>query len=275
MKRFEDYKQEVILAYEKKKKDGKLSPNLIRHTTANLKRECIEVFFDRYSDRDEHTFISLFGKANSREEYFTLVRESDPDVFRPLNNFLRGNADGTREKNIELLAWLIDFEPRPLYKYIEVGNSDFPEPGRKPVPKERKHPENIIYKIIVLFRKSQEILGLFIALVIGIIIYIVTTGHDQQCMYWDGKQYESIACDQKVDGANIIAQDTLRLNRLKKITNISSITRNDIRKIYYSKIDNKVEFYTAGGENPEDARKRLLPMTERMFKKYVLHENLP
>lgn len=92
-------------------------------------------------------------------------------------------------------------------------------------------------------------------------------------MEWDKDHYESIACDQKVNGSVVVALDTSRLSHLKKITNIKSITRSDLRKVYYSKIDGTVEFYTTGGENPTDNRRRLLPMTEHMYEKYVLQKN--
>ena len=91
-------------------------------------------------------------------------------------------------------------------------------------------------------------------------------------MYWDGKEYQSVGCNEKVDGANIVALDTARLEHMKKITNTGLSTRNDIRKVYYSKVDGKIEFYTGKGENPEDNRRRLLPMTEYIFEKYVLHK---
>ncbi|MBE9598680.1 hypothetical protein [Pedobacter sp. MC2016-24] len=48
------------------------------------------------------------------------VRKCDPDKFRPLCNFLKKDIM-TREKNIELLAWLIDFRPRPYSQYCRLS----------------------------------------------------------------------------------------------------------------------------------------------------------
>lgn len=45
------------------------------------------------------------------------IRRFDPDKFKPLVNFLKKNLN-TNEKNVELLAWLIDFPARPYSKYV-------------------------------------------------------------------------------------------------------------------------------------------------------------
>jgi hypothetical protein len=52
----------------------------------------------------------------------------------------------------------------------------------------------------------------------------------------------------------------------------SLITRNSIGIVHYSKINGKVEFYTTGGTNPEDTARRLLPLTEYMFEKYIANK---
>lgn len=313
---FEDYKKEVILAYEKKKKEGTLAPNLQRHTPARLKKECMNVFPARYSEKDSRTFTALFTKGNNAEEYLQMIRSSDPDIFRPLNNFLKGTTAFIREEaNIEILAWLIDFQPRP-HRYGDMYNvhtnqreSELLDPVVLPVtdrivdlhndslPYELDKNESIDtldndkglkeeYKEGTLTpfypgQKNDWILGIplkfkktitafFAVLIVLSCSYIYYEMSEHQCMYWDGEKYQSIAYDQKVEGAVIVALDTFRLAHLKKITSHSLITPNDIGKVYYSKTDGKVEFYTSGGDNPEDSCKRLLPMTEYIFKKYVL-----
>lgn len=317
LKRFDDYKKEVILAYKKKKNEGSLPSNLRDHTPANLKKECMDEFPGRYLDKDSETFKSLFGKGNNAEEYFQKIKASDPDIFRPLNTFLKKNTEsGTHNRNIELLAWLINFEFRP-HRPVDFYTKSEPE-REKIIPKEpapvaepdvlAREPEteelketdiinesdekiiieeevhgvsvitsddtqNVNNKIINIPRKfNKTIISFFGASIILICSYILYDKSKHQCMYWNNDHYQSIACDQKVNGAIIIAADTSRLEHLKKITNLSKITINDIGKVYYSKVYNKVEFYTTGGENPTDNRKRLLPMTKYMYEKYILHK---
>lgn len=367
LKRIEDYKQEVILAYKKRKDEGSLPLNLQYHTPANLRKECLAVFHKRYSKKDEETFkLLLDEERNSAEEYFKKIQITSADKFKPLDNFLKGNTGDTKVKNIELLAWLIDFQPRPhvyadMYELVnmdressdhqekELGGErsvameieaktaeaggiiqkEFPESASDTstnnllIKEEQKEIDGIIKAdfsqpaIVVqpngllsnsspgsgslvnssLARNSlsnrslnsgslagghkigkgrfgipskfnKAVLSFAAALIIigGSYFFYDTSS---QCMYWNGDEYQSVTCNQNIDGVHIIPKDASRLKQLKRIKNIAEITREDIGKVHYSKVNGQVEFYTAGGENPADSRKRLLPMSEHMYIEYI------
>ena len=315
LERFEDYKREVISAYKKKKEDGTLPPNLRNSTAANLKNECLAVFHKRYSEKDNETFKALYGERENGAEYLKKINTSvSSDKFKPLDNFLKKDTkSGTHNRNIELLAWLINFEPRPhrpgdIYKIVEyeasisenepeeeeedisptidpevqlsIGNEASNEPGEDQVinvnteeetsgqSPDKPKPVKFIFGIPIKFKRTVIAFCATVAVLATIYVAYILKPHE--CMYWDGDQYQAIACDQKVEGASTIALDPVRLDEVKRITNISAITRKDIGKIFYSKESGKVEFYTGSGENPADTRKRLLPMTEHIFEKYVL-----
>ncbi|WP_342332940.1 hypothetical protein [Pedobacter sp. FW305-3-2-15-E-R2A2] len=319
MKRFEDYKQEVILAYEKKKKEGTLPPKLESYTTANLKAECLNVFHNRYSDKDSETFKSLFGERDSAEEYAKRIKAVGADKFKPLYNFLKGEIKAPKNISIELLAWFIDFEPRPykpgdIYDLVksewdsptakkdsvrEIANdhreeTETREPNEtetidKPIEPEiieekfQKPTTTPLYDIgkvndskFGIPRKFNKTIFAFLAAFITLAgSYIFYDISKYRCMYWDNDHYESVACDQEVEGEIIVPLNKYSLEHLKRITNWATISRDDIGKVHYSKLNNKVEFYTTSGENPADNRKRLLPMTEYMYEKYVLNKPLP
>jgi len=333
LKRFEDYKDAVIEAYQKKKREGSLPANLDRHTVASLKKECLNEFPVRYSNKDRETFNSLFGPAENSEEYFQKIKASDPDIFKPLNNFLRGNTDDTKDRNIHLLAWLIDFEPRPFKPvdaYLLGNNNDAPP---KPVsgtpdpisdnpfttsdyqksdidqlknqtdttttnlpPKgitndnqPVENSDDLEKKTIVsiendddnnnpgnkeswfpskLLRERKAVLSGLLIISGLIIIYLIIK---PRYMYWNGNEYKSISFYQNIPPPVVIVpMDSTRPFNLKKIINLKLITRSSIGKVHYSKLDNILKFYTTGGENPEDTTRRLLPMTEYIYKKYVL-----
>jgi len=261
LKPFEDYKTEVLLAYQKKKDEGLLPNNLVHHTPANIKRECINEFPARFSEKDTETFKSLVGPANSPDEYYKKIRDADPDIFRPLNNFLRGQTDNTNDRNIYLLAWLINFEPEPE-EPLEVTTVIPPlEP-----------PSDIFSKTISWirdeFKRKQTIYTIILIMLCAIIIWygILKPRH----MYWSGNEYKPLAFYQETEGLMVVKLDTFRLRHLKKITNLKLIKRTDIGKVHYSSIKREYQFYTTGGENPEDTTKRLLPMSELIYEKYVL-----
>jgi hypothetical protein len=325
-KRFGDYKNAVIQAYEKKSNEGTLPQNLVHHTDANLKKECVEEFLSRYSEKDSETFKNFFGRAASKAEYFKKVNDSKPDLFKPINIFLKKQRkSGTHSRYIEMLAWLINFEPRPFmqgdpYDLAEPIKESKPAiPDTKPIPEpvpskpendndgpkefekddlsdpsendvlseetpiQRFMPESVvdssrtarlknqllkIYKPVKA-RSRSFLAGLVIAVCI-LVLYFMTKPHS---MYWNGNEYKSVAFYQNVDGAFIVPLDTFQLAHQKKINDWSLITRNSIGIVHYSKIDNKVKFYTTGGTNPEDTSRRLLPLTEYMYEKYIVHRS--
>lgn len=310
MKKFEDYKNAVLLAYQKKKTEGTLPANLDRHTVANLKNECVDEFPTRYSKKDAETFKLLFGPANSSEEYFQKVKASDPNIFKPLNSFLKGNIGKTSERNIHLLAWLIDFEPRP-FKPVDpylLGHNDNGTP--EPVPEsdnpnspdadtttEDQEPDidkptktdddntTGLPPIDVLINGTGNKHWLFLSKFIRTrktdlivlfticVILILYWMLKPKTMYWDGNEYQSIAFYQDVDSPVLIVPlDAARLDHLKKIKNLKTIKRSDIGIVHYSKIDTIVEFYNTGGKNPEDTTRWLHPMTKYMYEKYILNK---
>lgn len=259
MKPFEDYKSEVLLAYQKKKEERSLSLDLLNHTPASLKRECINVFPSRYCEKDKETFKSLFGPADSKEEYYQKIRAADPDIFRPLNYFLKGRILKTHERNIHLLAWLINFDSDPKEN---IGPPIVPPPP----------PPSLLVRIKTWVRdrfKKRNLPHTLVIVIVSafILCYIIQT---PIAMYWNGKEYIPLAFYQDVPGVNIIEIDNYRLHHLKRITNLKLITRNDIGKVHYSKVKCKVQFYTIRGADPENTAKDLKPMTEYMYEKYVL-----
>ena len=319
---FEEYKKKVIQDYRKKKEEGKLPPNLERHTAARLRNECLQVFHHRYNDQDSEIFKALCQEEKTNaQEYFQKIKISGTNKFKALDNYLKGVSEDTSENNIELLAWLIDFEARPykpgdIYKWAQSellssntinlpfskqndSSKDSSDSEKSPETGESFTQEtsgtidtNVAStdgsaEIIILPpAESKSINGQFgippkfhktlIAFgAVMVILFISYLIYDlrHQCMYWNGDSYQSISCDEKVEGVNIIAKDNSRLKSFKRITRRSEITAKDIGKIYYSKLNNVVTFYTMGGENPEDNDKRLLPMSEHIYKKYVLKIN--
>lgn len=112
----EQYRADIWQFYQNKKKSGELSLNLKHPTAAKLRNECLLLFRKGLDRADYRTLRSFLGRPDNEEIYESAIRRFDPDKFKPLNNFLRKGTN-TDEKNIELLAWLIDFQPRPYSNY--------------------------------------------------------------------------------------------------------------------------------------------------------------
>lgn len=92
---------------------------------------------------------------------------------------------------------------------------------------------------------------------------------NRNCMYWDGTEYKITSCEDRNPHRQVIPIDTIKLNYFKKITRPDTLTiDNALRKSWYSKSDNVVEFFTMDGINPDNG-KALEKATKHMLTKYA------
>lgn len=312
---FDSYKSEVLSAYEKMKSEGNISPNLVEPTPGKLRNECLIVYHERYNTKDDETLRLFFNWKD--KDYLKGIENYKIDGFKQLIKALNGEEINVGSRYIELLAWLINFQPRPyhikikdayevstlLKPVVEKRKEDIvigklPEPSPKEIVEQQeviegKQNGDELSEIAnepneessILLNEKPLVKGIFgapkkfnrtimafaAALVVLVGLYIVHITTDKQCMYWTGSHYVCVTCDTKIPFATIVALDTFKLEHFKKITMPDTLTVNSIGKVYYSKIDNQVDFYTYYGNHPTISNKILLPMSEYIFNKYVLH----
>ncbi|RFM26221.1 hypothetical protein [Deminuibacter soli] len=111
---FPDYELLVWQDYQKKKTANVLPVSLTEPTPGQLKTECAAVCNVRFRKKDEKILVAVFGKNDDLKGYLTAIDQYKTDLFKSLVNYLKQETKSTSKKNIELLAWLIDFEPRPF-----------------------------------------------------------------------------------------------------------------------------------------------------------------
>ncbi|WP_419869422.1 hypothetical protein [Chryseobacterium sp. CT-SW4] len=121
------YKEKVVEAYRWKKDKGLLSLNLSAPTPSKLKKESQIVYSERYMEKDTGTLRLFFPVKEGVSDYSISIRNLDTDKFKPLSNFLKGLTSETEDKNIELLAWLIDFDNRPYNAQVSYSEIIFEE----------------------------------------------------------------------------------------------------------------------------------------------------
>lgn len=125
---FPDYQQMIMQAYERKKVNNTLPHGLMHLTPAKLKDECLKRCTKDVNKRDEKIIRDFCGDLNDARNCYAIIQRCETDKFRPLVNYLKEKSGSTDEKNIELLAWLIDFSGRPweLGKTVS-GDEDIKE----------------------------------------------------------------------------------------------------------------------------------------------------
>ncbi|GAB3424413.1 hypothetical protein [Niabella aquatica] len=306
---FIDYTKAVLQSYNTKRENGSLSSRLAHPSPAELRDECEAAFEKPYNHADAIILKTFFGQFNNRDEGLQCIRNHSIDKFRPLVKFLKGGVNEPKKKNVDLIAWLIDFNPRPfelgrVYNPGEAGGKIIDE-GTHPHDPENNDtepemsfgqsakPQNELYlpEAPALVRVKKKLnfktvaTPVMIAIVVlaGIFIYkekgntlpmgifagspLHNSGH---CMYWAGDHYEPTPCTPKRGDTLLVELDSAKLFRLKKIIRPEIITKDDIGRVAYIKLDGRIEYYTDTGFHPVYTHKRLKPLTKFMFDKYIL-----
>jgi len=112
-----EYQKAVFDSFKEKQEKGELNIALLNPTTAKLKKECLRIYDKRYTSEDADVFSIFFDVDKIGANFRQLISKADAGEFRPLLNHLLGKTARTDDKNSELLAWLIDFTPRPSTSY--------------------------------------------------------------------------------------------------------------------------------------------------------------
>jgi hypothetical protein len=272
-----DYIAVVLDDYRKKKEKGELSSSLVVPSSAQLKEQCILVCRERYQRRDDKTLKEFFGQGTDKESFLRAIAQYDPDKFRPLVNYLKEKTNTTDFKNIELLAWLIDFEDRPI-KYGEKYTVDTPdEPGTRDEPgKDGEKPLLVPAVRTFNFSVGYAILVVMLALV-GIGVYWVLSNGPKPpsppkgWMRWMGDRFQQVPNSESFGDTMAVPLDSGVLLHFKRITDTCDITKASIGRIWYVKINGKLEFYNSSGLGfePVDTLLRLKPLTNFIFSKHV------
>lgn len=296
---FADYRKEVLNAYLDKKRRHELSSDLESPTPSKLRNQSLLALRDRYLKKDDQTLKLFFDPMNKFDDHEKSIGRLESDKFKPLVNFLKGDTNDTHDKNIKLLAWLIDFEPRPYEEWRnhnrdvkaetgstigEVGDISIPtaipsvENGNEEV-KKNKEDVGVVEKSIEETRSGADqkdikrlVLYLIGVIVIAGVTYLFSRNSNQGCMFWAEDRYQPISCKEKVQDAAVIALDASLVDNLKKITQPDTLTKNALGNVWYIKMNaDSIEFYTADGVHPIYNEKKLRPVTPYILDKYVQH----
>lgn len=304
-----DYAKVVLATYEKKKFSGELSPNLLNPTPGTIREECLANYGKDDQSKDDEVFRLFFGKYEGKGGYFQILENSPAEKFRQMPKILNGKVPKPGLKYIELLAWLIDFSPRPITSYhlslrnnsiielkendklvkedeVRIGESNKTAdnsnngkeieatPSTKDIVDVPTFPQNLPTKLIDEPRKGIKKLNFIqrtgIVATLGLIMGVAYWKGvpPDGCMYWTGTEYKAVDCDTQIKDAQVIALNQQKLDHFKKITLPDTMTFNSLKKVWYSKINNQVEFFTSKGKHPVNGERILKPVTIYILEKY-------
>lgn len=107
------YAQAVKEVYDELKRERKLPLRLTNPKRGNIKDHLIFIIDNHYKESDKKFYTEFLGVYNNLEELKRKVKKLKTDSLRPISNFLNNNTQNPEDLVIELLAVLINFQPRP------------------------------------------------------------------------------------------------------------------------------------------------------------------
>jgi hypothetical protein len=114
----EEYIKGVKAKYEEAK-TGEYSSFLMNPSPAELKIFCLLLFDNGISKQDQE-ILDIFFDLNEESSKRKQMECYEVDKFKPIGNFLKGKTETTRVVNLDLIAFLVDFHPRPYRKFLNT-----------------------------------------------------------------------------------------------------------------------------------------------------------
>jgi hypothetical protein len=203
------------------------------------------------------------------------VQITSADLYKPLVKVLKERSVNTGLKNMDLLAWLIDYYPRPyrpdLIPPIKSAPSKIEQKSLvllNGIQETPEHPERTNRKKILI----GSVLSVLLLAGLGYWLYENHIG-SYGCMIWRNDRYEPVDCHDNSLHTKPPQIDRQTMAHFRKITRPDTLTLYSVKKVFYAKYNGWVEFYTAPGTHPVDSNRRLLPMSAYILNKYVYHRS--
>lgn len=279
-----DYSKAILTRYEFLKREARLSPNLVNPTTANLRNECKRLCGERILRKDEPVLRTFFNLTGPNINYMHAIDQFDTDRFRPIVKLLKEGYKRAQYINFEMIAWLIDFEPRPYDPKVDyrlVNNEPVGEVVNLQKPSEDFNSDPVHTPInahddLVTLTTTKEIENSpteefgtpatykIIAIIFSIIV-VVLSGYfltkqtsatlssrmgPQLCMYWTIDHYERANCNEKLKGTQLVAYDSALLHGFRLVTKPDTVTAYSLGKMWYLKRNKRYDLFTAPGIHP-------------------------
>jgi hypothetical protein len=281
----EEYIKAVKAKYDEAK-TGEYSSFLMNQSPAELKILCLLLFDNGISKQDQE-IVAIFFDLNEESSKRKQMECFDVDKFKPIGNFLKGKTETTRVVNLDLIAFLVDFHPRPFRKFMigkeklkltadySINDSSIKE-NKKEIVFEKKKGVLKEYKKSAFTKRIA--LGVLVVLVLGSLSYGIKSIFfpNKNCMVWAKNHYQAVEYDKVKDKADVIPLNQEILINFKKISVSDSTTffkNGDYNRplVWYGKSPNKREYqyFNQPGLHPETG-KTLKPISRYIIKKYIL-----
>jgi hypothetical protein len=279
----DDYIKGVKAKYEEAKA-GEFSDFLLKPSPAELKNLCL-LLFDKGCTKLDQEILDRFFDFNEKSTRQKQIENFEVDKLRPISNFLKSKTETTRTISLDLIAVLVDFNPRPYRKFMSSNKDELTddvvvneilkvEKGEK-----EDNRSEVIFEEFKKKSVSKKIAFAMIPLfVFGAVGYGVKNifFRDKNCMVWVKTHYEAVEYDVVKNTTEVspLNQDILDNFQKIEVCDTTTFFKNGNYEeplVWYGKSPNKkeYEYFNQPGLHPETG-KTLKPITKYIIKKYIL-----
>lgn len=272
-----DYSIAVKYKFEEAK-TGVFSSFILNPSPAELKNLGL-LLFDKGLSRQDQEIMERFFDLNDNLSKRKQIECFNVDKLRPICNFLKNKTETTRIVNLDFIAVLVDFNPRPYKKYVNRVNDELTaEIEINAISKL----EDIVGEIVYdksLTKNIWKRLSLM-----AIPLFVIGSGafgvkqylyKEKECMVWVKNHYEAYDYNEVKDKSDVLPFNKVLLVDFKKllVCDTTKFFRNgDCSKpiVWYGKsVDKKeYEYFSQPGLHPETG-KTLKPITKYIIHKYI------
>lgn len=267
---FDDYCGEVMLKYEQEK-HGDYSVFLLKPSPAELKKFCQLLYDEGFEDSDKK-ILRNFLQLTSGDDLEKEINDFDSEKFKAMILFLNGKTKRTGQTNMEMIAILTNFQPRPYNKFRkEKINADEPLKSQLSIPNTSDEAINPSFDLVKVAEgsptknKSQPSKKVFRILALMLLLSTCYIAKDiyfseKQCMQWQDSLYVAVNCVNANPKYITTALDKKQLNLKRIYPRKNDPVEKDGQHIVWYYKNNGVEFYNMEGKHPITG-KQLLPAT--------------
>ncbi len=264
----ESYLVEIKEKYELEKQ-GKHSSYLSKPSPGSLNDLCSLLINSGLSNIDKEILEKFLGTG-----------KIDIDKFRPICNFFIGKTKTPKQSLFDMMALLVNFEQRPLGKYLKGEAHKSQVETIMIIEKEEGNNKQQLQVIGTVIKKTPVLKTVIFTASAALLFGIGSQFFpEKECILWKKDHYEKATTDEASmtsDGVVVLVTDENEhlINSFRKIEPCDTTTyfKNGQPCIWYWKTsDDKLDCFTAPGFHPENG-KNLRPITQHMIDKYILNE---
>ena len=287
-----DYKAAIKIKFDKEKL-GEDHDYFESPSPATLRELCLLKFDNGLNSVDQDIF-RIYFKSKPNEDLRNSIYNFHIPKFKSIQSFLVATEKDKKTSilNLNLVAVLVDFNPRPFNKFLKndsITDEFITESDTQNATVVEDETINKLEEIDELLRIKPKsvmsfntntlkkkigfsIIGLLGMFSIGYTAKDVVFP-EKTCMQWKEDHYELVDC---VITANSFKEtnkpepyDEIEFLRKKlKVSDTTTFFNGNKPLVWYSKVNNVVEFFNMDGYNPEN-KDELKEITPHMIKNHV------